>query len=636
MADTRKQVIYEVEINDKGKVKIEGITKGFVEAKSALKSLNSELDKTNNQGLNPMIDKTGLAGATVTELGRTISDANYGIRGMANNLQQLSSLFVTLISTTGGFANGMRALWNVLMGPLGIVIVIQTLITLLEGGNLSISLFSKEVQALNSALVDGAKAVGGEVGELELLVDIAKDESLLRKDRQDAVNKINESYPEYLGNLTLEKINTEETSAAIRKQTELLVARAKVQALTNIVVKESEKIFEAQANIQNQSAEQYASFLDFAKAFVMGMGNAQASGAKLAESAFASQNKTIQQAIKLRDLASEEIKDIMRSTPQVFASTNKSTKKTVDKLAELLDKYKQKLKESEAISRAELLKVQRDAVLRQARLLGASIKQLEPIIKFFASEINKAVETETQKAIAANKKRRLDAIKQELKDVMSVIKASKEALSQVGDVFLSYNDARMEALKRERDYILNSGKITGAAQAKAIEDIEKRERKAQIAKIKLERDLFTVKQTLLIAEKVAKAKATAEQIVLDGAASVGAANMSLGAFVKALGPYGIAAFAISIGGIIASIVAARKKAQSAISALGAPAIGGGGVGAGGVEAPDFNVVGASPESQLAQSVSQQQTQPLRAFVVHKDIKNANDLDRTITTTSSLG
>ena len=164
--------------------------------------------------------------------------------------------------------------------------------------------------------------------------------------------------------------------------------------------------------------------------------------------------------------------------------------------------------------------------------------------------------------------------------------------------------------------------------------------------------MFTIKQSLLIAEEIMRAKAfaaeqirtaqlavekgkaTAQQIALDSVSSIGAANMSIGAFVKALGPYGTAAFAISIGGIIASIVAARKKASSAIAALGAPSTGGG--GGLGVEAPDFNVVGASPESQLAQSVSRQQTQPLRAFVVNKDIKDAEELDRTIDFNRSLG
>jgi len=51
---------------------------------------------------------------------------------------------------------------------------------------------------------------------------------------------------------------------------------------------------------------------------------------------------------------------------------------------------------------------------------------------------------------------------------------------------------------------------------------------------------------------------------------------------------------------------------------------GGKKGGANVEAPDFNVVGASPESQLAQSVSAQQTKPLRSFVVLKDIQDATD------------
>ena len=54
-----------------------------------------------------------------------------------------------------------------------------------------------------------------------------------------------------------------------------------------------------------------------------------------------------------------------------------------------------------------------------------------------------------------------------------------------------------------------------------------------------------------------------------------------------------------------------------------------------VEAPDFNVVGASPESQLAQSVAEQQVKPVKAFVVGKDITNQQELDRNIVTTAGL-
>lgn len=642
MADKVNKLTYVVEINDKGKVKIEGLTRGFVKAETAVKKLNTELSNTTQKGLNPMIDKTGLAGATVTELGRTISDANYGIRGMANNLQQLSSLFVTLISTTGGLGNGLKAIGSVLMGPLGIIILFQTFITLLEGGKISIGLFSKEVRKMNAAMSEGAKSAGNEIGELQLLIDVAKDESLSRQDRQDALDKINKSYPEYLENINLENIGLEKTNLAIQKQMDLLLARAQVQALTNLITKESEKIFEAQANISNKSVEQYASLTDYFKAFVSSFGNANAAVGALAGSAINTQSEIIEESQGIIEVVTERIKGIIKQTPGVFSQINDSTKKEIDKLAKLLEKYRQKLRESEAISRAELLKVQRDAVLRQARSLGATIRQLQPILDYFDNIIRKAREDEISKAIATNLKNQLDILKEEANKVSDLFKASQKTLGYINDVFMSYSNARIEALKRERDYILNSGKITGAAQKKALEDLEKREIRAQERKIKQERDLFTIKQSLLIAEEVMKIKfdfaerqrrfvakqeelkSSLERVSIGAAESIADAQFSIGEFAKQLGPIGIAAYAITIGGLIASILAARKKAQSAIAALGGGSIGaaGGGVG---VEAPDFNVVGASPESQLAQTVAVSQQKPLRAFVVHKDIQDANNL-----------
>ncbi len=105
--------------------------------------------------------------------------------------------------------------------------------------------------------------------------------------------------------------------------------------------------------------------------------------------------------------------------------------------------------------------------------------------------------------------------------------------------------------------------------------------------------------------------------------------MSIGTFVAKGGLTGLATYAITIGGLLASIFAARKKAQSQIASLGGPSVGGGSIGGtgGGVEAPDFNVVGASPESQLAQSIKGQGDKPLRTFVVFKDIKTAGEWER---------
>ena len=122
------------------------------------------------------------------------------------------------------------------------------------------------------------------------------------------------------------------------------------------------------------------------------------------------------------------------------------------------------------------------------------------------------------------------------------------------------------------------------------------------------------------------------KIIGSSVQSIADAKFSIGKFAQQQGAVGLATYAISIGGMIASIMAARKKAQSALAGLGAPSSGGGG---GGAEAPDFNIVGASPESQLAQSVSTQQKQPLRAFVVLKDIQDATDVHDMVFRNNSL-
>ena len=55
-----------------------------------------------------------------------------------------------------------------------------------------------------------------------------------------------------------------------------------------------------------------------------------------------------------------------------------------------------------------------------------------------------------------------------------------------------------------------------------------------------------------------------------------------------------------------------------------------------IEAPDFNVVGAGGVSQLATTLAGVTGQPLKAFVVSKEITSAQELERNITDTASVG
>lgn len=84
---------------------------------------------------------------------------------------------------------------------------------------------------------------------------------------------------------------------------------------------------------------------------------------------------------------------------------------------------------------------------------------------------------------------------------------------------------------------------------------------------------------------------------------------------------------ISIANILATTLTSFKKP----SASG----GGGATATASVQAPAFNVVGASSTDQLAQAVSGQIQQPVRAFVVGAEITEQQALDRKIIETAGL-
>jgi len=79
---------------------------------------------------------------------------------------------------------------------------------------------------------------------------------------------------------------------------------------------------------------------------------------------------------------------------------------------------------------------------------------------------------------------------------------------------------------------------------------------------------------------------------------------------------------------VASTIAATAKGLSALgggSSSGAsmPSAGGGSAST----PPSFNIVGQNPNNQLAQSIAQQQSQPLQAYVVSGNMTSAQSLDR---------
>ena len=86
-----------------------------------------------------------------------------------------------------------------------------------------------------------------------------------------------------------------------------------------------------------------------------------------------------------------------------------------------------------------------------------------------------------------------------------------------------------------------------------------------------------------------------------------------------------------------NIISATSKGLAALgggSAGAAPSMGSSGGGA--PTAPSFNVVGASGTNQLAQSIGQQQQQPIQAYVVANNVTTAQALNRNIIQSATIG
>jgi len=96
----------------------------------------------------------------------------------------------------------------------------------------------------------------------------------------------------------------------------------------------------------------------------------------------------------------------------------------------------------------------------------------------------------------------------------------------------------------------------------------------------------------------------------------------------------IIGYAATAIGIAASIKAALTKVKGAgsVSVSSTPSSS---ATPSAPAAPQFNVVGASSTNQLAQSIGQQQNQPIKAYVVGADVTTQQGLDRNIITTATL-
>lgn len=155
-------------------------------------------------------------------------------------------------------AKSMRAAWTVMkLSPAGALSTV-----LLAGGAAFLYLYKRaheyvDVQKTTNRLQkEAAKSTADQRKELDTLWMVAQNNRVAMDKRREAMEKINKIAPDYLGDITLETINTQKAADAKARYVEQLQKEAMLKGASSYIESESKKLIEYQVELDKALAGQ--------------------------------------------------------------------------------------------------------------------------------------------------------------------------------------------------------------------------------------------------------------------------------------------------------------------------------------------------------------------------------------------
>jgi hypothetical protein len=501
-------------------------------------------------------------------------------------------------------------------------------------------------------------------------------------------------------NVTLKDVanNTDEAKKQNDLYRESIVKLAMARAAQNKIDELASKQLQEEIDVRTTALEKYGfsaeKVAEIEKEYNEIQENTTAKGrarSKELEKAFTTQERNVIKLIKARNEENEsldkQIDELIKFTDIQVEQDKKSgssrkRRARIFKEADLdyekeLIASQDRIKKLETTNEKDLLLIQMDGMaeranlkqkefeedqarrLRDFLLSDATLKEKEEAERRYNNSIATSRESLNNYLIQLDEEylAKLDDLEstRELEDLAGFGRAlqdfNTERLKFQEEYLKSYTDSeidRVEVAKLiEQDRFnnemtnlktLKAAKIAAGESTLAIDqqilNAEKANAEAKIALAEQERDA-----KIAIANQVGNAivEVAGEGSTVGKAASIAMAVMNTReAFTAALGakPYG--PWNIAQAAAVLAMGMKQVKDIMATKIPGKEPSNGGGGGGVMIQAPDFNVVGASQTSQLAEAVSTAQQQPVKAFVVGKDISTQQELDRNITNTASFG
>jgi len=684
MAKDINNIIYKVQVDaSSGKISIDGVTKSFEQADKAFLKLRNDIAKglpKATKEVNNLRTASGGATTSVLELGRVVSDAPYGIRGMANNVSQLASnmLFTSqqIDQTTGkviGFGGVLKDMGKVFMGPLGLLFLIQGAIAALDYFKGAATKAKKELESFRVA-------AGGAAADLKSLLIVMKEDMLSKEDLAVVVGKVNEKYKDLNLSIDEEGKLTKESIKQIDNKILSLEKLAKANAMMSAIEEKQKEIITAQLKLQEDTSERLKSLgakdlKDFEEnkdeliKVQDGYYKGQIDAEKLATKA------RIDSAVKSfnteKTRVESQIKELLKlTTDEGFfddffngKSGNKGKKakrakveyfdfKSLEEgrgkiIAEIM-KTDEKIALLSAKDKKSRLIIQRDFHLRRLMAVdGANSELINTYKDYYAKLIGIEEEAEITRnskadlsfgtgGLTLNEVREKQAQILEVK-LQTMMEASQAISSFINSEFqreITMEQNKTNAINNELKERLNNENLSASERKRIQLKISKNDEAMRVKKEKLEKKAFKIQKAANIANALVSTYSGASAAYFNSLANPINKLLPDGGLVRAKINAGIAA---AVGLTNVAMIARQKFQSSSAGAPSAGALGGsGGSGGGNDRSFNFNLAGASRENQLANTLQGRFNQPLQAYVVSRDITNQQQLDEEITSSASFG
>jgi len=646
MAESTNNIIYKVQVDTKtGQINIDGLTKGFIQADKAVLKLQKDIAKGTSgatQSMKGLGDATGSATSATMELSRVISDAPYGIRGMANNITQLVSQMGTASIKAGGLGAAIKLMWKQMMGPLGIVFAITAVVSALDYFQGGMKKSTEESKELNDELEKTAKILK-QINTVLDTLNVTGDS--LKFDWMDSFT----AGVEGLDAKGLLRILERDIKGITHAFNKLSKEEQNIQGIESLVQKKKDLIDNllTEKTIKTELGE-----LDKEYAVYRSLGDSAAK-TKLTEEIVRKQKElfAVQKAIidteELFKKAEKAKKDGKRV--KVIGFDLKELQIGSAKYVKELMKVEEKTKMLLAGTNSSKLQIQRHYHLqRLGEAIGANAELRAAYEKYYDDLIALEDEAEISRNSKADlsfgdrigrltpneiKERQAQILEAKLQTMMEASQAITSFMNAEFQREITIEQNKTNAINNELKERLNNENLSASERKRIQLEISKNDEAMRVKKEKLEKKAFKIQKAANIANALVSTYSGASAAYFNTLKNPMNALDPKAGLLRAKINAGIAT---AVGLTNVAMIARQKFQSSSAGAPSAGALGGSGSGGGNDRSFNFNLAGASQENQLAQTLQGRFNQPLQAYVVSRDITNQQQLDEEITSSASFG